>query len=200
MPLAGDPAPDSSSLTVASLAAELGLSVRAVSARVTGLCRAFGPEAVVHTAASSNGATLLYADAAAAIRAGRVQAAGVEGDLLRVAEVLAARGVWAGGGSFGADTGYGPVDPSGAAWIAVYGLLPAVFTSSAPGAASAAAELVLRDERVLRLVEFMAANADSDLADQAPIERLADWAAHTPEGEVIGRIARLAQPGAGLAA
>lgn len=187
-------------VTVADLAADLDTSVREVSERVSDLCRARGPRAVIHTAASGNGATLLHADAAERIRASWAPAGSLEADLLMVAELLSARGVWTGEGTFGADTEYGPIDPVGAAWLAIHATLPHAFTNPQPDAAGAATAMVLQDHRVLRLVEFMSANTDSTLADQAPIERLADWAARTPANEVVGRIARLALPGTHLAA
>lgn len=67
MPTNADSA--SSPITVADLAAELGVPVLAVSERVSALCRRLGAPAVVHTAAGSNGRTLLHGATARIIRA-----------------------------------------------------------------------------------------------------------------------------------
>ncbi|MFJ3793943.1 hypothetical protein [Kitasatospora sp. NPDC090091] len=187
-------------VAVHAIAAELATPVPTVARMVSVLCLMYGRAAVVHTPAPGNRATLLHPDAAARVAEMAAVAGTVEGDLRLVAEVLAARGVWTGDHAFGADSELGPVDPAAAAWIATHGHLPAVFTTRMPGAAETAAEMLLTDPATLLLVEFVAANADSDLPDEAPLERIAEWAGRVPEGEVVGRIGRLARPGTVLAA
>jgi len=127
----------------------------------------------------------------------------LEQDLMLTAAILAERGVWTGDGAFGADTEQGPVDPIGAAWLASHGNLPYLFTTTVPGAADLATEMVLTDPRVLKVVEFLSANltdADTRIVDEAPVERIADWVATTSASEAIGRIVRLAEPAHQLAA
>lgn len=55
-------------ITVAELAAELGVTVRDISRRVTVLCKELGPQQVVHTAVPSNAGCLLHESAADLIR------------------------------------------------------------------------------------------------------------------------------------
>jgi len=55
-------------ITVADLAAELGVSVRAIAMHVTALCHQQGHDAVVHTATSSSARTTLHGTAADTIR------------------------------------------------------------------------------------------------------------------------------------
>lgn len=119
-------------------------------------------------------------------------------DLEHAAAILTERGVWTGEGAFGADAEQGPVDPTAALWMAVHdGKLPFLFTSQMPGAAAVATEMVLNDDRVRAAVEFLSANLTDDetaIVDEAPVERIADWVTKRPEVEVIGRLARLAEP------
>ncbi|MFD0405526.1 hypothetical protein [Kitasatospora sp. NPDC127116] len=57
-----------STITVAALAAELGVTVPEIGRRVSVLCRELGPQQVVHTATASNAQCVLHGDAAAMIR------------------------------------------------------------------------------------------------------------------------------------
>jgi hypothetical protein len=62
-------------ITVADLATELGVSVRAIAMHVSHLCREHGHTAVVHTAQSSSARSVLHGTAADQIRARYVNAA-----------------------------------------------------------------------------------------------------------------------------
>jgi hypothetical protein len=63
-------------IAIADLAQELGMSVQAVARLVSSECHEHGHAGVVHTAASSNGKTLLHAAAADRIRARVTRRAG----------------------------------------------------------------------------------------------------------------------------
>lgn len=57
-----------STITVADLAAELGVTVSEIGRRVSVLCRELGPQQVVHTAVASNAKCVLHGSAADLIR------------------------------------------------------------------------------------------------------------------------------------
>lgn len=127
----------------------------------------------------------------------------ISSDLYAAAQLITERGLWDQDGAFGADTENGPIDPTAALWLAANGHLPYVFTTTAPGCADAATEMVLTDRRVLAAVELLSANLadwEARIVDEAPVERIAEWVANTPAAEVIGRIVRLAEPTHQLAA
>ncbi|BFP50099.1 hypothetical protein KCMC57_64670 (plasmid) [Kitasatospora sp. CMC57] len=125
-------------------------------------------------------------------------------DLAEAARLIRERGLWNGPGSFAHDSDNGPLDPVAALWHAAHGHLEFVFTAGLPGYADKATEMVLTDPRVLDAVEFLSANLTDDEAhygaDEAPIERIAQWVTTATASEVIGRLVRLAEPAHQLAA